>query len=101
MMRDVRVAACGFDHGQISGDAGGSGVDTTACAWSYSPTNFDPCELPAPVELHVTADLTLDTAATTLPKIFITQSDLSEITVIHLSQLTIDPTRTLTMTGGA
>jgi hypothetical protein len=102
----VGLAACGFDHGRDlsagdggNGDGGGSGSDGTVCAWSYTPTNFDPCMLPAPAALTVATSTTIDTATTMLPKKLITQSDATTITVIHLSQLTVDPLATLTVTG--
>lgn len=99
----VGLTACGFQHGQIPADAGdGDGAgsdDAPACGWSYVPTNFDPCKLPAPVGLTVTTDDTIDTDATTLPKLAITQSDGTTITVIHLSELSIDPLAMLTITG--
>jgi hypothetical protein len=120
MMRAVRVvllialaAGCGFDHGMIPGDSGdapgpgsdtGSGSDTGGngvCPWSYTPTNFDPCALPSPAELHVTADTTLDTQTTTLPKLSRMQSDSSPLTVIHLTTLAIDAGTTLTLQGTA
>lgn len=106
----VGLAACGFEHGQFVGpggdddpDAGSgdapSGSDAPGCAWSYTPTNFDPCALPAPGSLTVSSSGTLDTATASQPKLVITQSDGTSITVIHLSQLTVDPLVTLTVTG--
>jgi hypothetical protein len=98
------LAACGFDHGVLRDDGGvGSGDgnpgDGSNCAWSYMPTNFDPCELPAPGSLTVSTNTTLDTSSTTQPKKVITQNDGTTITVIHLSQFTVDPLVTLTVTG--
>jgi hypothetical protein len=112
----VGLAACGFEHGQFVGpgpgsdgdpDGGGGsddanvtpGIDAPACAWSYTPTNFDPCALPAPGSLTVSSSDTLDTQTTPLPKLVLDQSDGTSITVIHLSQLTVDPLVTLTLTG--
>ena len=106
------LAACGFDHGQFAGSGldgggGGSGSDATGtpgidgptCAWSYTPTNFEPCALPAPGVLTVSSDETLDATTTSQPTSVITQSDGTSITVIHLSQLTVSPLATLTVTG--
>ncbi len=102
----VGLAACGFEHGQLpgmegpdggSGDAS-SGSDAPGCGWSYTPTNFDPCALPAPGALPV-ATGTLDTSLASLPSLVLTQSDGTSITVIHLTQLTVDPLVTLTVTG--
>lgn len=95
----VALAACGFEPGMYPDDSGsGSGSDA-ACAWTYTPTNFDPCMLPAPAGLTVTTDSTIDTAATTLPKRQVVQSDGTPLTVIHLSSLVVDPFVTLTLTG--
>ncbi len=98
----VGLTACGFSHGQLpdagGGDGGGSD-DAQACAWSYTPTNFDPCKLPAPVGLTVSTDDTIDTDATTLPKLAIVQSDGTTITVIHLSELSVSPLAMLTVNG--
>ena len=84
--------------GSGTGDGGGTG-DGPGCAWSYMPTNFDPCTLPPPVPLTVSGTGNLDTSSTTLPKKVITQSDGSMITVIHLSQFTVEAFRTLTVNG--
>lgn len=97
----VGLTACGFQYGQLpdAGDGDGAGDDARDCVWSYVPTNFDPCKLPAPVGLSVSTDDTIDTDATTLPKLVITQSDGTTITVIHLSELSIAPLAMLTVTG--
>jgi hypothetical protein len=114
----VGLAACSLEHGVRGGgsgsgtDGGGSvsdagsgsagsdgGIDAPACAWSYTPTNFDPCSLPAPASFTVTSDTTLDTGTTNLPKKVITQSDGSTITVIHLSSFTVNGFVRLTVNG--
>jgi len=101
----VGLAACSFhpgslddgDGGGIGGEAGGGGG--SSCAWSYTPTNFKPCDLPAPMPLTVSSDTTLDTAATSLPKLVLTQMDGTQITVIHLTQLSVTAPLTVTGTG--
>lgn len=102
------LAACSFQHGALTGggpdDAGRDGPDldvpidvmSTACAWSYTPTNFDPCTLPAPAPLDVATITSIDVGATTLPKKMLTQSDGTPLMVIHLSSLTISSQLTLT-----
>src|SRR6185436_14642518 len=55
----------------------------------YTPANFDPCMLPAPVALDVTSTATLDVGSTVLPKKMLTQSDQQPLMVIHLSTLHI------------
>lgn len=94
----VAVSACSFEQGTLPGD-GGTGTPDGPCAWSYTPTNFDPCTLPPPGGLTVTEDSRLDTTGTTLPKYTVTQSDGTTITVLHLSSLTVEPGVTMTMTG--
>jgi hypothetical protein len=116
----IGLTACGFEHGAFM-DGDGSGIDagsgsgsagidasngtpddsTPACGWSYTPTNFDPCALPAPGMLEVTSDLTLNTGSTSLPKLTLTQSDGTPLTVIHLSTLSVHGGSTLTVTGTA
>src|SRR5829696_4870836 len=106
------LAACSFEHyepfgssgsdggnGGSGGDGGMQGIDAPGCAWSYTPTNFDPCMLPAPAPLTVSGSVTLDTGSTTLPKKVLTQSDGTTITVIHLSTLTVNQFSTLAVTG--
>ncbi|NVB85696.1 MAG: hypothetical protein HOV81_45450, partial [Kofleriaceae bacterium] len=116
----VGLAACGFEHGSLSGDdgnavtdagsdSGSAGSDASmgttdtgpTCAWSYTPTNFDPCTLPAPAPLAVTSNTTIDTGSTTLPKLSLTQADGTSLTVIHLSTMSVQNGRTLTVTGSA
>lgn len=124
MMSAVRVAvfvvlglaACGFQHGSLSDDDGGAGSDAGSagsdasmgttdtgptCAWSYTPTNFDPCMLPAPKPLNVASNTTIDTGSTTLPTMSLTQSDGTPLTVIHLTTMSVQGGRTLTVTGSA
>src|SRR5688500_7378367 len=119
MMRSMRavvlatvLSACSFDHAEpyVGADGGGGsgsgsgdggmitpGIDGPACAWSYTPTNFDPCMLPAPGSLTVSGNQTLDPNTTTHPKQVLTQSDGTMITVIHLSELTVNLFSTLTI----
>jgi hypothetical protein len=85
--------------GSGSGAGSGSGSGSAALCWSYAPTNFDPCGLPAPAALHVTADTTINADTTTLPKTVVSQEGGSQLTVIHLETLTIDSAPTLTLTG--
>jgi hypothetical protein len=47
------AAGCGFESGYVPTSDSGNGSGSAACAWSYTPTNFDPCELPAPGSLRV------------------------------------------------
>jgi hypothetical protein len=108
------LAACSFEHYEpygTSGDDGGTGsgsgdanmgmpgIDASGCAWSDTPTNFDPCMLPAPATLTVSGNVFLDTASTTLPKKLIAQNDGTTITVVHLSQLTVNQFSSLIITG--
>ena len=109
----VGLAACSFAHGDLGpggaaggdaggGDAGGgsgTGPDASTCAWSYTPTNFDPCELPAPAALAVTSNGVIDTDTTMLPKKTYAQGDGTTITVLHLSSFRVEGFRTLTVTG--
>lgn len=107
----VGLAACGFEHGQFpqTGGDGGSGSkldggppsEGAICGWSYAPTNFDPCMLPAPGSLTVSNNSMLDVNTSNQPKKVLTQSDGTMITVIHLSQLTVDPFVTLTLNGSS
>src|ERR1043165_1238350 len=95
----VLLAACGFQHGALMGDdgtgddagpgsdsgddGGGGGSDATmmGCAWSYMPTNFDPCMLPAPAPYDVETATSLDVGSTTLPKQIVNQSDNTPLMV--------------------
>lgn len=87
----IALAGCGFEHGALDGvgDARGDGTGSANCAWSYTPTNFDPCMLPAPMPFDVTTATLLDPTTTTLPKAMFTQSDGTTLVVIHLSTLNI------------
>ncbi|HTL35330.1 MAG TPA: hypothetical protein VL326_19510 [Kofleriaceae bacterium] len=101
----VLLAACNFPHGALMGgddsgddggpggdDGGGSGSDATmtACAWSYTPKNFNPCTLPTPAPYDVQTMTSLDVGSTSLPKKMVDQSDGSPLVIIHLSTLTIN-----------
>jgi hypothetical protein len=102
------LAGCQFRAGAaIGGDGSAAGSDAAHemmppegpqanCAWSYTPTNFDPCMLPAPGMLASTG-LTIDTDDLgDLPAMVSTQADGVALVVVHLSSLEISGAWTTT-----
>ncbi len=70
------------------------------CGWGYTPTNFDPCMLPAgAIDVALTGAATLDTGSPVYAHASVTQSDGSSIVVIHVSSLSIASGATLTVSG--
>jgi hypothetical protein len=71
-----------------------------ACDWTFTPTNFDPCLLPAPAPLSITSGTyDLDGGATTLPHATFNQSDGSQVVVVHLTSLDMSTGTGLTVHG--
>jgi hypothetical protein len=103
MLALAALTACGFEHGALdnAGDAhrDGNGSGSAQCAWSYTPTNFDPCALPAPMPLTVSQDTSIDSTTVSLPKVTLTQTDGTSLVVIHLTTMTVSAK--LTVTGAA
>jgi hypothetical protein len=99
------AAGCSFRHGVVLGD-GAVAPDVSdapiprpdgqgACAWSYAPSNFDPCSLPPGVPLTVANGntYTIDTGGTSLPHTPSTmQSNNVPIIVVHLTSLDVQGT---------
>jgi hypothetical protein len=111
------LVGCGFDPSAVNGgddhgpsDAAGDaapmasdardGMGNPACAWSFTPTNFDPCQLPGPAPLSITSGTyDLDSGATALPSMTVMQTDGSLVLVVHLASLDMSAGTTLNVHG--
>jgi hypothetical protein len=90
----VAIAGCDevfdLEHVPVPGES---------CDWAYAPSNFDPCELPAPASLDIDGTLTINSDTTTLPHAIVTQPDGTQITVVSVSSLRLDSDDILTTAG--
>ncbi len=99
----VVLAGCSFSlNPSPSGTSDATPIDAAfdaaTCGWTYAPSNFAPCALAAtPAALVVAIPTTIDTGSLTLPHTIETQTDGTQVAVIHLVSLNV--TSTLTVIG--
>lgn len=112
----VLASACSYQSGSV---ASGSNTDAPVrsdariidaptqpdggdpfCGWGYKPTNFDPCMLPSgAMPLAVSGAAQLNTDTTPSAHVVITQSDGSQMTLIHVTTLDLATTGSLVVVG--
>src|SRR5437016_2436591 len=94
-LHDIDTDAAIADAPRVIDATDAPALDGSTACWTFAPTNFDPCALPAPQPLSIAGTIALDVDSTTLPSISMTQSDGSIVKVIHVSMLSFGPTATL------